>query len=276
MTERQRATRPANTVRIAVAGVIIAGGALGMAGQAAADPALPYPTPAPPGPAEATPAPGEPVASSDGLVGPPPPPPVGPPTVPEIQDPVYGAGQTPGKLGYLRDIWHTFHSGNPLDALTAPQEVAPGPPPGAGSPPQLPPGYISMNAPESNGPPRSRACPGRAAAAARVLPVERATAARVLRLSGAARPGRTTDDCAGSANALTAWAALVLLTSRRYTGPLPSIDASLFENPYKTALSTVAAKAATVPMMCDSIAARATRGFSDTMAVLITSWSWFR
>jgi len=153
MTERQRATRPGNTVRIAVAGVIIAGGALAMAGQAGADPVLPYPTPAPPSPGEATPAPGQPVASSDGLVGPPPPPPVGPPTVPEIQNPVYGAGQTPGQLGYLRDIWHTFHSGNPLDALTAPQEVAPGPPPGAGSPPQLPPGYISMNAPESNGPP---------------------------------------------------------------------------------------------------------------------------
>ena len=63
---------------------------------------------------------------------------------------------------------------------------------------------------------------------------------------------------------------------RRSTGRLPSIDASLFEKPYKTALSTVAAKAATVPMMCDSIAARATRGFCDTMAVLITSWSWFR
>lgn len=62
-------------------------------------------------------------------------------------------GQTPGQLGYLRDIWHTFHSGNPLDALTAPPEVAPGPPPGAGPAPQLPPGYISLNAPESNGPP---------------------------------------------------------------------------------------------------------------------------
>ena len=153
MTERQRATPPANAARIAVAGVIIAGGVLAMAGQAAADPAVPYPTPVPSGPGAAAPAPGQPVVeSSDGPVGPPPAPPVGPPPVPEIQNPVYGQGQTPGKLGFLRDIWHTFHSGNPLDALTAPPEVAPGPPPGAGPPPPLPPGYTSINAPESSTP----------------------------------------------------------------------------------------------------------------------------
>jgi hypothetical protein len=155
MTERQRATPPANAARIAVAGVIVAGGALALAGQAGADPAVPfYPTPTPSDPAAAAPAPGQPVVESvDGPVGPPPPPPVGEPPVPEIQNPVYGQGQTPGQLGFLRDLWHTFHSGNPLDALTAPPEVAPGPPPGAGPAPQLPPGYISLNAPESNGPP---------------------------------------------------------------------------------------------------------------------------
>ncbi|MDT5057055.1 MAG: hypothetical protein QOF66_5421 [Mycobacterium sp.] len=153
MTERQRATPPAKAVRIAVAGVIIAGGALAMAGQAGADPAVPYPTPAPSGPDAATPAPAQPVVSADGAVGPPAPPPVGAPPVPEIQDPAYGQGQTPGKLGYLRDIWHTFHSGNPLDAMTAPADEAPGPPPGAGPAPQLPPGYVSLNSPESNGPP---------------------------------------------------------------------------------------------------------------------------
>jgi hypothetical protein len=154
MTERQRAT-PANAARIAVAGVIIAGGALAMAGQAGADPdpAVPYPTPVPSDPSAPAPAPGQPVVSADGPVGPLPPPPVGPPTVPEIQNPVYGQGQTPGQLGYLRDIWHTFHSGNPLEAITAPMDEAPGPPPGAGPAPQLPPGYISLNAPESNGPP---------------------------------------------------------------------------------------------------------------------------
>jgi hypothetical protein len=151
MTERQRAITPGIAARIAVAGALIAGGALAMAGQAAADPEVPCPA-SPSGPC--TPAPGQPVADpSAGAIASPPPPPGGPPSVPEVQNPVYGAGQTPGQLGYLRDIWHTFHSGNPMEALTAPAEEAPGAPPGAGPAPQLPPGYISINAPESNGPP---------------------------------------------------------------------------------------------------------------------------
>jgi hypothetical protein len=153
MTERQRVVSRANAARIAVAGVIIAGGALAVAGQAGADPAVPYPTPVPSGPGAPPPAPGQPVAMPADAPVDAPPPPVGPPTVPEVQNPVYGAGQTPGQLGYLRDIWHTFHSGNPMEALTAPSEEAPGPPPGAGPAPQLPPGYVSLNSPESNGPP---------------------------------------------------------------------------------------------------------------------------
>ena len=148
MTERRRATSPAKAVRIAVAGVIIAGGALAMSGQAGADPAVPYPTPVPSDPGAATPAPGQPVVvSTDGPAGEPAPPPVFAPSVPEIQNPVYGAGQTPGQLGYLRDIWHTVRSGNPIDTLTAPAEQAPGPPPGAGPPPPLPPGYVSLTSP---------------------------------------------------------------------------------------------------------------------------------
>jgi hypothetical protein len=153
MTERQRVVSRANAARIAVAGVIIAGGALAVAGHAGADPAVPYPTPVPSGPGAPPPAPGQPVAMPADAPVDAPPPPVGPPTVPEVQNPVYGAGQTPGQLGYLRDIWHTFHSGNPMEALTAPSEEAPGPPPGAGPAPQLPPGYVSLNSPESNGPP---------------------------------------------------------------------------------------------------------------------------
>lgn len=155
MTEQQRATSPTNATRVAIAGVIVAGAALTLAGQAAAEPVVPpYPTPVPADPG-APPPPGQPVAvETDGLAGPPPPPPVGPPTVPEIQNPVYGQGQTPGNFGYLRDLWHTFHSGNPIEALTAPApDTATGPPPGAGPAPQLPPGYVSLNAPESNGPP---------------------------------------------------------------------------------------------------------------------------
>lgn len=148
MTENpQRATPAAYAARIAVAGVIIAGGALAMAGQAAADPEEPYPTPAPVVPGVAAPAPGQPVVEADAPAGEPATPPVFAPSVPEIQNPVYGGGQTPGQLGYLRDIWHTFHTGNPMEALTAPAEQPPGPPPGAGPPPPLPPGYVSLTAP---------------------------------------------------------------------------------------------------------------------------------
>jgi hypothetical protein len=152
MTERQRATPPANAARIAVAGVIIAGGALAMAGQAGADPEEPYPTPTPLVPGVAAPAPGQPVVEADAPADAAAPPPVFTPSVPEIQNPVYGSGQTPGQLGYLRDIWHTFHTGNPMDALTAPAEQPPGPPPGAGPPPPLPPGYVSLTAPRPSTP----------------------------------------------------------------------------------------------------------------------------
>jgi hypothetical protein len=150
MTERQRATPLVNPARLAVAGMIIAGGALAMAGQAGADPAVPYPTPVPAGPDAAAPPPGQPVLSADAPVAPPAPPPVGPPTVPEIANPVYGSGKSgSGPIASLRDIWHEVRDGNPA----ALPEQGSAPPPGAGPAPQLPPGYISLNAPESNGPP---------------------------------------------------------------------------------------------------------------------------
>ena len=146
MTERQRATPLAKAASVAVSAVFIAGGALAMAAQAGADPEVPYPTPTP-----SVPAPGQPVMdSSDVPVGPPPPPPIGAPTVPEIANPVYGSGQSgSGPIASLRDIWHEVRDGNPA----ALPEQGVGPPPGAGPAPQLPPGYISLNAPESNGPP---------------------------------------------------------------------------------------------------------------------------
>lgn len=102
-----------------VAGAVIVGGALASAGQAAAQPVPPVP---------------------------PPPPPAGPPPVPEIP-PVYGQGQTPGPFGYLQDMMQTFNTANPIDALTMPQVVPQGPPPGAGPSPPLPPGTISLTAP---------------------------------------------------------------------------------------------------------------------------------
>jgi hypothetical protein len=152
MTERQRVTPRASALRIAVAGAIVAGGALAMAGQAAADPAAPYPTPSPSDPGAAAPLPGQPVAVPvDAPAGPPPPPPNGAPVVPEVQNPVYGSGQTPGQFGYLRDIWHAFHTDDPAGALTAtPPDAGPGAPAGAGPPPPLPPGYLSLTAPESS------------------------------------------------------------------------------------------------------------------------------
>jgi hypothetical protein len=151
MTERQRATPSAYTARIAVAGVIIAAGALAMAGQAGADPAVPYPTPVPSEPGAADPPPGQPVVVPvDAPVDAPPPPPVGPPLVPEIANPVYGSGQSgSGPLGSLRDIWHEVRDGN--SGMTEP--VAPfAPPPGAGPAPKLPPGYTSLTDPASSTP----------------------------------------------------------------------------------------------------------------------------
>jgi hypothetical protein len=146
MTERQPVSSLAGAV---LAGLAMFGGGLSQAGQAAADPAPPPPAPAAPG----TPAPGQPVVSAaDGPTGPVAPPPGGPPPVPEIQNPVYGQGQTPGQLGYLRDLWHTFHSGNPVEALTAPPDEVTGPPPGAGPAPKLPPGYTSLTDPGSSTP----------------------------------------------------------------------------------------------------------------------------
>jgi hypothetical protein len=160
MAERQRATSPANAARLAVAGVIIAGGALAMAGQAAADPAVPYPTPVPSEPGGATPAPGQPVVEpADAPVAAPAPPPIGAPVVPEISNPVYGSGQSgSGPIGSLRDIWHQARDGN-LAEGTMPGEAA-APPPGAGPAPQLPPGYVSLSDPASNGPPPTNSYAG--------------------------------------------------------------------------------------------------------------------
>jgi hypothetical protein len=150
MTDRQRATPPTNAARTALAaGIIIAGAALAMAGQAGADPVLPYPTPAPSGPA--APPPGQPVMeSADGPVAAPPPP-VGPPPVPEIQNPAYGSGQSgSGPLGSLRDIWHEVRDGNSgMNEETVPAFA---PPPGAGPAPKLPPGYTSLTDPASSTP----------------------------------------------------------------------------------------------------------------------------
>jgi hypothetical protein len=87
-------------------------------------------------------------------VPPPAPPPVGAPPVPEMQNPVYGQGSSPGPLGFLRDAWHQAQ--DPYGFTGTPPGQMPGaapPPPGAGPAPQLPPGYVSLTDPASNGPP---------------------------------------------------------------------------------------------------------------------------
>lgn len=143
MTERQRMTSPIGAARLAVAGVILAGGALAMAGQAAADPDVLYPTPAP-GPPVVEPNDASPVDA-------PVPPPAGPPAVPEIQNPRYGSGSGSGPLGFLRDVLHQAR--DPYGTNGGSDELTPGggaaPPPGAGPAPALPPGFVSLNAPGS-------------------------------------------------------------------------------------------------------------------------------
>lgn len=151
MTERQRARPSTIAARAAVAGMIVAGGALVMADRAAADPAMPYPTPAPSDPGAVAPPPGQPVVVPvDAPVDAPPPPAVGPPPVPEIANPVYGSGQSgSGPLGSLRDIWHEVRDRN--SGMTEPVPAFE-PPPGAGPAPKLPPGYTSLTDPASSTP----------------------------------------------------------------------------------------------------------------------------
>lgn len=154
MTRRQRyratpSTAPRTIAAMAIAGAVIGFGALGMAAHATADPVPP------PGPEVPVP-PGQLVPEAPGseVVAAPAPPPVGPPPVPEIANPVYGSGHSDGPLGFLRDAWHQAQ--DPYGFAGTPPGQMPGgapPPPGAGPAPKLPPGYISLTAPESNGPP---------------------------------------------------------------------------------------------------------------------------
>ncbi|TPG33817.1 hypothetical protein [Mycolicibacterium hodleri] len=142
MTEGRRAIA-VNTAKIAFASVMITGGALAMAGQAAADPEAPYlPLPGAPG----APAPEQQVVA--GGDAPPAPPPIGAPVVPQVANQQYGSGS--GPLGFIKDAWHQAQ--DPYGFLGSPDGMPEGapPPPGAGPPPPLPPGFVSLNYPESN------------------------------------------------------------------------------------------------------------------------------
>lgn len=159
MTSRRSATS-AQAVKVGLVGVAIGLGALTSAGFATADPEVP-PLPAP-GTPGTPPAPGQPYAAPSAPGDPPPaPPPVGAPPVPEIANPQYGQGSSPGPLGFLRDAWRQAQDPYGFAALPPGQApVGAPPPPGAGPAPQLPPGYTSLNAPESNGPPVAKPAEG--------------------------------------------------------------------------------------------------------------------
>jgi hypothetical protein len=139
-----------------VAGVTV-GTALAGAVTASADPMTPTPVPIPGDPATAPP--GQPVSvpvDPAAVAAPAPPPPGGPPTVPQLADQTYGShnsGGGSGVLGSLRDLWHQARDPQygPDDNAYADGSVAP--PPGAGPPPPLPPGFKSYTAPGSEAPP---------------------------------------------------------------------------------------------------------------------------
>jgi hypothetical protein len=139
----------------ALAGTALGLGALLQVGAASADPVPPLPTPVPGAPGEPAPSPGQPYAVDVDEAAPPPaPPPIGAPPVPEVQNPQFGQGSSPGPLGFLRDAWNQAKDPYGFAAVAPGQGPAgAAPPPGAGPAPALPPGYTSLTAPESNGPP---------------------------------------------------------------------------------------------------------------------------
>lgn len=146
---------------LAAAGVSLAGAAV-----SAADPAEPPPVPLPADvsamtphqpalppaaapPAPDAPAPDAPAADAPAPNAPPPPPPHQ--EVPEIANPNYGSGG--GIFGTISDLWQQIQ--NPYYGADDVPGGGVAPPPGAGPAPQLPPGYVSINAPGSEAPARA-------------------------------------------------------------------------------------------------------------------------
>ncbi|MDY6871253.1 MAG: hypothetical protein SV966_12305 [Actinomycetota bacterium] len=128
---RIRAASTAYAARLMLAGAALGLGALALPSPAAAQPDVPPVVP------------GQPGMAADPV------PPPAPPPVPQMQNQQYGSGD--GPLGFLRDAWHQAQ--NPYGMGTPDQMPAyTAPPPGAGPPPPLPPGYTSFTAPESSTP----------------------------------------------------------------------------------------------------------------------------
>lgn len=147
MTTLQR-TRA--TARVGIAAAAIALGALVQASTSAAEPVLPTPVPGEPVP------PGQPVVIQDVAGGdaPPAPPPIGAPVVPEIPNAQYGSGS--GPLGSIRDAWRQAKDPFNYAQTPAGQMPAGTVPAGAGPAPALPPGFTSINSPESSTPAAER------------------------------------------------------------------------------------------------------------------------
>ncbi|WP_197381700.1 hypothetical protein [Mycolicibacterium mengxianglii] len=76
--------------------------------------------------------------------------PVGPPPVPPIPNPTYGNNDPQSQFGYIGDVLGSFRADDPLGELTAAPGPVRGAPPGAGPSPPLPPGTVSLTAPESS------------------------------------------------------------------------------------------------------------------------------
>lgn len=178
--------------RVATAACLAALGGLAGAGDALADPTDATPTPTPvivepapppppvsnnpmtprqppvpasPAPAPApAPAPGDPAAPAPGDPAAPPPAPGDPAAPPPPRQTVPNTVPPPGNssgggiLGSIKDLWHQAQNPfmNPGD-LGGSASTAP--PPGAGPAPQLPPGYVSINAPRSEIPAGSTGIP---------------------------------------------------------------------------------------------------------------------
>ena len=136
-------------LKFTVAGLALLGAALAGATHAAADPVEPSPPPIPTD-AAAGDSDQAVIAAAD-PAGLPAPAPVHQPSVPEIPNPTYGSGQSgSGVLGTIADLWHQVR--DPYygsDDVTGPGS---GVPAGAGPAPQLPPGFVSLNAPGSEAP----------------------------------------------------------------------------------------------------------------------------
>ncbi len=139
MTGRHRkpATSAINVAKVAFTGAIIGGGGLALAVQASAAPAL---QDAPRTSAlhlRLAPAPADPAVPPVPPAPPNGPPPPGPPPVPPV--PTDDSSQSPGQLGYLREIWHEFHQ-NPNDVINGllpqPTDPSASPPPGPAPGPQ--------------------------------------------------------------------------------------------------------------------------------------------